>query len=68
MFKRWGLFTLIGAGLLVAGAATGLAWDEEEMSLSQVPAQVRSALLKLAGCRSSGTTGSGQFTLRRSRP
>ena len=48
MFKRWRLFAMIGAGLLVAGAATGLAWDEEEMSLSQVPAQVREALLKLA--------------------
>lgn len=49
MIKRCTYSVVIGAGLLVAGAATGLAWDEEEMSLSQVPAQVREALLKLAG-------------------
>ncbi len=49
MFKRCVCFTLIGTGLLAAGAATGLAWDEEEVSLDQVPAKVRATLLKLAG-------------------
>ncbi len=49
MFKRCVCFTLIGSGLLAAGAATGLAWDEEEVSLDQVPAKVRATLLKLAG-------------------
>ncbi len=48
MVKRCVCFTLIGTGLLVAGAATGLAWDEEEVSLDQVPAKVRATLLKLA--------------------
>ena len=33
MVKRCVCFTLIGTGLLAAGAATGLAWDEEEVSL-----------------------------------
>ncbi len=49
MVKRCVCFTLIGTGLLVAGAASGLAWDEEEVRLDQVPAKVRATLLKLAG-------------------
>ena len=49
MIKRCLYSVVIGAGLLVAGAATGLAWNEEGMSLKQVPPQVRNALLKLAG-------------------
>ena len=49
MVKRCVCFTLISAGLLATGAATGLAWDEEEVSLDQVPAKVRATLLKLAG-------------------
>ena len=48
MVKRCVCFTLIGSGLLAAGAATGLAWDGEEVSLDQVPAKVRATLLKLA--------------------
>ena len=48
MLKRLSCFVLMGLGLLVAGVATGLAWDEEEVSLDQVPAKVRATLLKFA--------------------
>ncbi len=49
MCKRCVFFMLIGSGLLVGAAATGYAWDEEEVSLDQVPPAVRQAILKLAG-------------------
>ena len=49
MCKRCVFFMLIGSGLLVGAAATGFAWDEEEVTLDQVPPAVRQAILKLAG-------------------
>jgi uncharacterized membrane protein YkoI len=45
MLKRWILLVLIGLGL-VAGMA--IAGNDENISLSQVPAKAREALLKLA--------------------
>ena len=49
MCNRCVFFMLIGSALLVGAAATGFAWDQEEVTLDQVPPAVRQAILKLAG-------------------